>query len=51
MKLGDDMVAHVLVELGAKTIDKTFTYLIPNELQEKVKVGIRVQISFGNKIV
>lgn len=39
------MVAEVLVELKAKNIDKTFTYLIPSNLN--VKVGIRVLVPFG----
>ena len=30
------MYADVLVELKAKRIDKTFTYLIPNYLIDKV---------------
>ncbi|MBQ2946682.1 MAG: primosomal protein N' [Bacilli bacterium] len=43
------MYADVLVELKAKRIDKTFTYLIPNYLIDKVKVGIRVLIPFGKQ--
>ena len=43
------MFADVLVELKAKRIDKTFTYLIPNNLIDKVKVGIRVLVTFGKQ--
>lgn len=39
------MIADVLVEI--KKIDKTFSYLIPNNLD--VKVGTRVLVPFGNK--
>lgn len=39
------MVAHVLVEI--KKIDKTFTYLVPNNM--KVDVGYRCIVPFGNK--
>lgn len=43
------MIAEVLVEIKAKNIDKTFSYLIPNELKEKIKVGIRVLVPFGKQ--
>ena len=43
------MFANILVELKAKRIDKTFTYLIPNNLKDKVKVGIRVLVPFGKQ--
>ena len=40
------MVAQVLVEI--KKIDKTFTYLIPNDLKN-INIGCRVIVPFGNK--
>ena len=43
------MFADVLVELKAKRIDKTFTYLIPSSFKNKVKVGIRVLVPFGKQ--
>lgn len=43
------MVANVLVELSNRNIDKTFTYNIPNELENLVKVGIRVLVPFGKQ--
>ena len=43
------MYIDVLVELKAKQIDKTFTYLVPNNLKDKVKVGIRVIVPFGKQ--
>ena len=43
------MYADVLVELRAKKIDNTFTYLIPSNLKDKVKVGIRVLVPFGRQ--
>ena len=39
------MVAEILVEI--EKIDKTFTYLIPSNLN--VKIGVRVLVPFGNK--
>lgn len=45
------MYAEVLVEISAKSIDKTFTYLIPLNLISKVKVGVLVHVPFAkNKI-
>lgn len=41
------MVADVLVELAM--VDKTFTYLIPNDLIKFVKKGRKVLVPFGNK--
>lgn len=43
------MQAQVLVELKAKALDKTFTYEIPDELLDQVKVGIRVIVPFSNR--
>jgi len=43
------MYADVLVELKAKQIDKTFTYLIPNNLNNEVEVGKRVIVPFGRQ--
>ena len=43
------MYADVLVELKVKKIDQTFTYIIPNELKEKIFVGMRVLVPFGKQ--
>lgn len=43
---GDNMTVEVLVELKAKKVDKTFTYLVPKNLEDKIKIGIRVLVSF-----
>ncbi|MBQ9318462.1 MAG: primosomal protein N' [Bacilli bacterium] len=43
------MKIDVLVEIKAKGIDQTFTYLVPKELEDKIKIGIRVLVPFGNK--
>ena len=45
------MVAKVLVEIKAGTVDKTFTYNIPSALEDKIKVGIRVLVPFGRQMV
>lgn len=43
------MFANVLVELKAKQIDKTFTYLIPEKLKNDVEIGKRVLVPFGKQ--
>ena len=43
------MVAHVLIEIKASSLDKTFTYNIPDDLKGKVKVGVRVIVPFSNR--
>lgn len=42
------MVVGVLVELSNKNIDKVFDYRVPKKLEEKMKIGIRVKVSFGH---
>ena len=43
------MYIDVLVELKAKKIDKAFTYIVPSDLKDKVKIGIRVLVPFGKQ--
>lgn len=43
------MNCEVLVELKSKNIDKTFTYSIPYNLTDLVKVGARVLVPFGKQ--
>ena len=43
------MYADVLVELKAKNIDGTFTYKIPSNLINTLKIGCRVQVPFQNR--
>ena len=45
------MYADVLVEYTNKSIDKTFTYIVPNEFIDIIKVGMKVKIPFSNKII
>lgn len=49
INLGGFMFAQVLIEIKAKSIDKTFTYSIPNNLKGIIKIGIRVIVPFGNR--
>ena len=43
------MYIGVLVELSNKNIDKIFTYSVPPALQNKINIGIRVQVPFGKQ--
>jgi len=43
------MYAEVLVEYGVKSLDKTFTYKIPDILKDKIKIGMKVIVPFGTK--
>jgi len=45
------VVIEVLVELSAFNIDKTFYYLVREDLQDKVKVGLRVLVPFSSQIL
>lgn len=45
---GDAVIVGVLVELSNKNIDKIFDYRVPKELEEKIKIGIRVKVPFGH---
>ena len=41
------MYAEVLIEYSAKSIDKSFTYIIPHHLEGIIKVGMKVLVPFG----
>lgn len=45
------MYAEVLIEYNNKSIDKTFTYLVPSSLKDTLKVGMKVKVPFGNKVI
>lgn len=45
------MYAEVLIEYSAKSIDKTFTYIVPPHLKENIKVGMKVLVPFGTKVI
>lgn len=41
------MIAEVIINTIAKELNKTFDYLIPENLSEQIKVGTRVFVPFG----
>ena len=42
------MTVNVLVELSNRNVDKTFSYNVPQEMEQRIKKGIRVKVPFGN---
>ena len=45
------MYANILVEYGAKALDQTFTYIIPDNLKDTLKVGMKVKVPFRNTLI
>lgn len=43
------MYADVLIKYEVKSLDKTFTYLIPDNLKKDIKIGMKVKVPFANK--
>ncbi len=41
--------ANVIVDISHEKLDKTFQYLIPETLSKEVRVGVLVDIPFGNR--
>lgn len=46
---GDTMVAQVLVAVKTTHIDQTFSYIVPNDMEDKIQVGVRVFVPFGRQ--
>lgn len=45
------MYALVIVEIGVKNVDKTFVYIIPDSIKNRIKVGSRVKVEFGRQLL
>ena len=43
--------ANIIVDISHEKLDKTFQYLIPQELAEEVRIGVMVDIPFGNRSI
>lgn len=43
------MIAEVIINSNAKDLDKTFDYEVPEEMQDKIKIGNRVLVPFGRR--
>ena len=45
------MICDVLVEFNSFNTDKLFEYRIPSDMIDKIKIGIRCEVPFGNRII
>ena len=45
------MYAYCVIEYPVKTLDKTFTYIVPESLKDKLKVGMKVMVPFNTRLV
>lgn len=45
------MVAEVIVNTIAKELNKTFDYIVPEDLEETIHIGSRVFVPFGRQKV
>lgn len=43
------MYVDCLLEIKAKNVDQTFTYKVPKNLEKKIAIGKRVNVSFGKQ--
>jgi primosomal protein N' (replication factor Y) len=42
------MFANIIIDISNEKLDRTFQYAVPNELEGTIKVGMEVNIPFGN---
>lgn len=45
------MIAGIIVDVSHSAVDQTFDYLIPSDLVDVVRVGQRVEIPFGPRVI
>lgn len=43
------MIAEIIINSNVKNLNKTFDYIIPVEFEEKIAIGSRTLVPFGNK--
>ena len=44
---GDGMLAQIIVDVPLMQTDQAYSYRVPAELEEGLKVGVRVHVPFG----
>lgn len=47
-KGGNPMIVKVILDIPARQVNRTFDYFVPEEWQNVVKLGSRVQVPFGS---
>ena len=45
------MIAKVIVDISSKRVDSTFDYIIPENLEPVVQIGVRVVVPFGSRTI
>ena len=45
------MYAKVIVEIGVKNVDRMFTYIVPQDMKNTIKIGCRVKVEFGRQLL
>lgn len=45
------MICSVVVDIEAKQVNRSFDYLVPTYLEHVIKVGYRVKVPFGRRLV
>ncbi|MDD5294269.1 MAG: primosomal protein N', partial [Candidatus Izemoplasmatales bacterium] len=45
------MIAEVLVDVAAKSVDRLFDYFVPETYRDIIEVGMRVSVPFGSRMV
>ncbi len=43
------MYAFCIIDINHRNVDRSFTYLVPEALRQKVKPGSRVLVPFGRR--
>ena len=41
------LYADIIIDISHEKVDRTFSYGIPSELEEKIKIGVEVMVPFG----
>ena len=42
------MIAQIIINSNARALNRIFDYIVPIELEEKIKIGSRILVPFGN---
>ena len=43
------MYANVIIQYGNKAVDREFSYIVPIQFADKIRVGHRVKVLFNNR--
>ena len=43
------MIAEIIINTNAKSLNQTYDYIVPDSMKEIIKIGSRVFVPFGRK--